>query len=148
MRTFRLLGEPVHPPLVHVPLAVMLTLPLWDALGVFQTDPMWWAIAFWTLALGLAVSLLAAAAGFLDYVRIPEGHAALPIATRHLVAMLAGVSVFVVRLVLQGHAGAPENGGMLLAISVAGALVIAGGGWLGGQLVYRHGIGVDTPGPT
>lgn len=145
MRTFRLLGEPVHPPLVHVPLAVMLTVPLWDALGVFRGDPLWWGIAFWTLALGLSVSVLAALAGFLDYVLIPQGHAALPIATRHLVAMLAGVSVFVVRLVLQRSAEAPENGWMLLAISVVGALVVAGGGWLGGQLVYRHGIGVDPP---
>ncbi len=145
MRTLRLLGEPVHPPLVHIPLAVMLMVPLWDALGVFRGDPLWWGIAFWTLALGLCVGALAALVGFLDYVRIPQRHAALPVATRHLVAMLTGVSVFVVRLVLQGGAGVPDNGWTLLAVSAIGALVVAGGGWLGGQLVYHHGIGVDPP---
>jgi uncharacterized membrane protein len=120
----------------------MLTLPLWDALGIWQGADHWWAIGFWTVALGVVVALVAAVAGFIDYAALPDGHPAVGIATRHLTLMLTGVSVFVLRLLLQGGAGAPADGGLwLLATSGVGAVVLALGAFLGGRLVFRHGVG-------
>ncbi len=142
-RGLRVFGDPLHPALVHVPLGAMLTLPLWDALGLWQGADHWWAVGFWTLALGVAVALLAAVAGFIDYVAIPDGSPAGRTATQHLSLMLTGVSVFVLRLLLQGSAEAPaENGTWLLVTSAAGALVLLLGAKLGGSLVYQHGEGV------
>jgi len=145
MRGYRLFGEPMHPPLVHVPLATMVTLPLWDALGILRGEPIWWEVGFWTLALGLSIGSLAAVAGFLDYTRLPAGDPAVRTATRHLVAMLSGVGLFLLRLILQGRPGVPEQDArLLLAVSLVGALVVTVGGFLGGRLVYRHGVGVEA----
>jgi uncharacterized membrane protein len=141
----RLFGEPLHPALVHIPLGAMLTMPVWDALGAFHGAEHWWAIGFWTVVLGIVVALAAAAVGFVDYTRLPEGPAE-STGTRHLALMLAGVSVFVLRLVLQGGGAAPDDGGLLLlAVSVAGALVLAVGAFFGGRLVYTHGVGQRRP---
>ena len=144
-RGLRLFGEPLHPALVHIPLGAMLTLPVWDALGLWQGADHWWAIGFWTVALGVAVALLAAVAGFMDYAALPDGSPAVSTATRHLTLMLTGVSTFVLRLVLQGGPDAPADGAAwLLSASIAGAVILTLGAKLGGSLVFKHGVGV-TP---
>jgi uncharacterized membrane protein len=35
-----------------------------------------------------------------------------------------------------------------IALSVVGVLLLAVAGWLGGELVFRHGVAVERPSPT
>jgi uncharacterized membrane protein len=140
-RGLMLFGDPAHPALVHIPLAALVVLPLWDILGFIRDEPVWWSIGFWTLAAGLVVALAAAVAGFTDYVTLEQGHPAQQKATRHMILMITGVSIGVVRLILQGGPAVPDSPLWLVAASVAAAAVITVGARLGGQLVFRHGVG-------
>lgn len=144
-RGLTLFGDPAHPALVHIPLAALVVLPVWDVLGLVRAEPVWWAVGFWTLAAGLVVAVPAAIAGFTDYVALGPDHPAQPTATRHMLLMLTGVSLAVARLVLQGGPAVPENPIWLVAASAAAAGVITIGARLGGKLVFRHGVGRSTP---
>jgi uncharacterized membrane protein len=140
-RGLTLFGDPAHPALVHIPLAALVLLPVWDVLGLLRPEPVWWLVGFWTLAAGLVVAVPAAIAGLTDYVTLGQDHPAQPAATRHMILMLTAVSIGVVRLVLQGGPEAPENGAWLVGASVLAAAVVTFGARVGGQLVYRYGVG-------
>src|SRR5262249_59659058 len=69
-RGLRVLGHPLHAVLSDFPLALLGTSLLWDAVGLWRGEAIWWAIAFWNIALGLIVALAAATAGAVDYAAI------------------------------------------------------------------------------
>jgi len=60
----RFAGHPLHPALVHFPIALWMAAVLWDLVGWWQSsDPLWWQMSYWCLALGLAAALPAIATG-------------------------------------------------------------------------------------
>jgi uncharacterized membrane protein len=134
--------HPLHPPLVHAPLGLLSTAPLWDLLALWQPGPTWAALAFWNLALGLALALVAACAGLVDAqaVREPEASRRL---SAHTLLMLAAVAVFGASLAWRAGPLPPTGLAAwgVLAVDGAGALLLLVGGWHGGELVYRHGVG-------
>lgn len=143
MKPLRLLGHPVHPPLVHLPLGLLSVVPVWDALSALGVGGPWSTLAFGCLAAGLLFSLPAMAAGFLDYAALEPEDPAEAVACRHMLAMLAAAGLF-------AASGAVRRGGGVLeprrffwaaGLALAGAGVMALGGWLGGELVYRLGAG-------
>src|SRR3546814_7888021 len=87
------------------------------------------------------MALAAMVAGLMELPRVPEGDA-LRDTYIHMGVMLAAFSLFVVRL-LEGLDGmrfqAPDT--LSLLLDAAGFIALAIGGWLGGRLVYGHGIG-------
>jgi uncharacterized membrane protein len=95
------------------------------------------------LAIGCVLGLLAAAAGFAELLKLPEGHPAERTANMHMLFALTSWCVYAGSLFLridQQHLIAPNMWALLL--SGLGLLVLLATGWLGGQLVYRHGVGV------
>jgi len=130
----RIAGHPLHPALVHFPLALWVVAILWDLVGWWQTDPLWWRMGYWCLALGLAASLPALITGLLDYLALPADEPGLNAATAHMMVMMSATAAFGASWVMRAQAGsafAPS----------AWAFALALGGWLGGTLVYHHGIG-------
>jgi len=127
------------------PVALLGTAPLWDALGLLRGEPIWWALSFWGIALGLATAALAAVAGLVDYAAIPESDPAVGPATRHLLAMSGAVGLYLMSLVLRGGPGGPTDPTLIaiLALESLGLVLLFAGGWYGGELVFRHGIGRD-----
>lgn len=80
-------------------------------------------------------------AGFWELTRVPEGPP-LRDAYLHMAAMLLAMTVFTTRLLLGvnlSQAVAPNA--LLLCLDTAGFISLAVGGWLGGRLVYGHGVG-------
>jgi len=140
----RLFGHPAHAFLVHAPLGLlMLPLPL-DGAGWMLGDPFWHRAAFWALAGGLVAMVPAALAGFLDFVAIARDHPAEATAMRHLVVMSTAVTLFATGLVARGGIGWPNSDGRAWAYAgciAIGMLLLMIGGWLGGELVFRHGLG-------
>jgi uncharacterized membrane protein len=99
------------------------------------------------MAAGLGTALLALFTGFMDYVAIPESHPAQRVANRHLAWVLSAIGVFTVNLLIRGG-GQPPAGLYRLPdfiLSVIGLVLLAIGGWYGGDLVYGHGIGQRRP---
>ena len=136
-------GHPVHPALVHFPLALLLTATLADLAGLAGVwrDPQF---AARLMAAGLAAGVLAMIAGMLDLRRLDEQQT--DRAMRHAAAMAIGwlgyaVALYLRRDSLAGEAVAPAAS---QALSLLGACALVLGGWLGGELVYRHAAGRVT----
>lgn len=137
-------GHPLHPPLTDAVIG-MFTLASGLAIigyagGIEQAagKAMWLALIG-----GLIVSLPAATTGFVDWVTIAWGSPRWRTATLHLTAMVSAVALFAVAAWLQydGYKhGRVTTGG--LALTLAGFVTLTAGGWLGGSVVFVHGMRV------
>lgn len=132
--------HPIHPALVHFPLGLLLTATIVDVAhwtGIWP-EPQF---AVWLMAAGLIAALPTMAAGLYDFAKLDE--AIVPHALRHMGAMALAWLGYAVALYLrrEGLAAATDPSTASLAASIASALLLGLGGWLGGELVYRHGAG-------
>jgi uncharacterized membrane protein len=66
----RVFGHPLHAALSHTPMGLLTTSLLWDAVGIWRGEALWWSISFWVIAAGLAGAAAAAMAGLVDYAAI------------------------------------------------------------------------------
>jgi uncharacterized membrane protein len=137
----RLLGHPIHTMLIVFPLGLFATAVAFDIIGLAVGDTEWFRISFWMIAAGIIGGLVAAVFGLIDLLAIPAGTRAQRIGLLHgggnvLVVLLFIVSWFLRRPAPENSAGAAF---VFSFVAVALALVT---GWLGGELVYRLGVGV------
>lgn len=132
--------HPVHPTLVVFPIAFLTATPFADAVFLWTGDAFWAEAASWLVRGGLAIGLLAALVGTVDFVTMRE-------VRRHISAwshFLAGTFVLAlaganVQLRWDDPAAAVWPLGLLLSVTMAGAVAVTG--WLGGTLTFKHGIG-------
>lgn len=141
----RVFGHPLHAVLSDFPLALLGTSLLWDAIGMWRGEAVWWAISFWNIALGLAIALVTAMAGAVDYTAIKQRDQALKLATSHMIVMLMAVGMYVASLLLRGGPAPPIGINRIvgLILESLGLILLMIGGWCGGHLVFHHGIGRD-----
>lgn len=146
MKGLRVFGHPLHAVLSDVPVGLLGTSLVWDAVGVFSGEPLWWAISFWSIALGLAAAGAAATAGFIDYAAIPQDDPAQATATRHMLFVLASLAPYAASLAVRGGSAPPSSGATVgvLLLEGFGLLLLSIGGWHGGHLVFHHGVGRET----
>jgi uncharacterized membrane protein len=134
--------HPLHPAFVHFPIAC------WSLAVAADFASLWLGEAAWRwsgglLAVGCAMALLAMVAGLMELSRIPEG-AAMRDTYLHMVAMLAALTLFGARLLLRlAHLQPLAPNTISLLLDACGFLALAAGGWVGGRLVYGHGVGRD-----
>ena len=143
----RILGHPVHPMLVHVPIACWSLASLCDALALSGLYPAAWDWSAPLLAVGLAIALPAMVTGFLDLARIGIDAAA-RLADRHMIAMGSAFTLYLGALGLRVETLqlSAEPAFLPALAGWAGLAVMGIGGWLGGQLVHHHGIGTRFAG--
>lgn len=141
----RIFGHPAHTALVHFPIGLLGTVPLWDSLALWRGPDPWGALGFWTLVLGLATAVLAVATGLLDYARLGEDHPAVDRASQHMWAVLAALALYAGSLGLRWPGGGPVEapGWEAWTSGIAGLLCLGLAGWLGGDLVLRYGVGTE-----
>ncbi|HMI93678.1 MAG TPA: DUF2231 domain-containing protein [Polyangiales bacterium] len=140
--------HPLHTVFVHFPIALLGTSLAFDLLGLARDEASWWAISYWNIALGLAVSVITMVTGLIDSMRVPQDSPAAAIVTRHMIAMLAALSCYGAALAFRPVGRPPTAGALVatLALEGVGLGLLLLGGFLGGELVYRHGVGVAKPG--
>jgi uncharacterized membrane protein len=137
----KLLGHPVHPMLIVFPLGLLATAVAFDIVALVQKDPSWFQLSFWMIAAGIVGGLCAAVFGLIDWLAIPSRTRAKNIGLWH-----GGVNVVVVLLfagswLLRRNVQEPPT--TALALSFCAVVLALVGGWLGGELVDRLGVGVD-----
>ena len=108
-----------------------------------NSDPGWATASMWLLGVGLVMAALAAVAGLTDYLG-DERVRRLGDALKHMLANVTAVVIELVNLVLRlNNPGFAQSTGVYLSGVVV--LILLYSGWKGGDLVYRHGVGVhDT----
>src|SRR5215212_3199956 len=68
----KVLGHPLHPMLVVVPLGSFIAAVIVDVIGVVAGNPTLSVVGFWNIAVGVVGGLLAAAFGLADWLNIPR----------------------------------------------------------------------------
>jgi uncharacterized membrane protein len=135
-------GHPVHPMLVPLAIGLWLFSLACDLVRIAgATSSGWEVAAYYTIIGGIVGALAAAVPGMIDLLSLPRRLRR--IALLHMAVNLAVVALYVLNAWLRAR-GAIGAGVWLSAIGVAG---LGFSGWLGGKLVYEHGVGVDTGTP-
>ena len=139
--TARLFGHPLHPMLVPFPMVGFLGALVTDIAYARTANVQWSNFSVWLITAGLVMGGLAAVTGMIDYLGDSRVRKKKP-ATPH---MLLNIAVFVVEIFnafvhsRDGWTAVVPTG---LTLSVVSALLLGVSAWLGGSLVYRHGVGV------
>lgn len=133
----------LHPMLIPFPIAFLIGGLLFDLGGSLFDQPGWWETGYRLIVAGLAAAVIAAVPGIIDYLgTVPPHSSAKQRATRHLQANSAAVVLFTVAIIVRGPLPVPP-GFLVIALEIAGAVLLGMGGWMGGTLVSRNLISVD-----
>lgn len=137
-------GHPIHPPLTAITIGTYtfaLVAATADVLGVSThaaTQGWWLALVF-----ALISTIATASTGIFDWLRIESGTPVWRTATAHMIAMLVASAVFLAAAIAgkgSFDSGNVEAGPYVL--TVVGFLILSLGGWLGGAVVFTHGMRV------
>ena len=138
--TARILGHPIHPMLVPVPIVCFIGAFITDLMYLAYAAEGWATASNWLLGVGLAGGALAAIAGLTDFLGDSRVRA-LSDALKHMLANVTAVVIEAVNLALRlTDPRFLESTGVYLSGIVV--LILLYSGWKGGELVYRRGVGV------
>ena len=140
----KLFGHAIHPILIVYPLGLLSAAVIFDVIYLFTGNTTWTTVSFWMIAAGVIGGLLAAVFGLIDFLAIPSGTRAKRIGMLHGLINLGVMILFVASWVLRRESlEVPSTAALALSFIGVGSALL--GGWLGGELVERLGVGV-TPG--
>lgn len=132
--------HPIHPMLVMIPVGLWVFSFACDLAYVFGVgNPNWATVAFYTMMGGVIGALIAAVPGFIDMLSLPD-----KLRRTALLHMTLNLSVVLLYLI---NAWVRLSGTSdLLPVCLSGLCValLAISGWLGGKLVYEHGVAVNA----
>ncbi len=135
--------HPLHPALVHFPIACWSLASAADLASLHIGQAAWW-LAGVLLAIGLVCAIPAMIAGFMELMRLPEDSGAIKDVNRHMLMVTAAFSLYLASLLLRIDGMTLHAPGLLaMALSLGGFICLGVAGWLGGKLVYVHRLGAD-----
>ena len=139
------LGHPLHPILVHIPMA------MWPGALIFDLLSQWGIggnavvlLSFYAIVFGLIASLLAVPTGVVDWSGVKKEKPAWKIGLYHMILNLLVAVIFAINLGLraQTYREATQVAGKPLLLSIVGTALLIGSAYLGGRMVYEYGINV------
>jgi uncharacterized membrane protein len=143
--TATIAGHPIHAILVPFPIVCFIGTLLCDTLFWRTRDLGWFTATPWLLGIGLGFAALAAIAGTIDIAgerRVRELRTVWLHAGGNVLVVLTELANFLLRY--QNGASVVVPSGLMLSLVSSALLLLTG--WLGGELVFQHRIGVrDTP---
>ena len=139
----KLFGHPVHPMLIVFPLGLLATAVVFDLLYLIFDNPLLPTASYYMIAAGILGGLLAAIFGFIDWLALPNGSRAKHIGLWHGLGNVLIVGLFAASWFLRGNNVDFLPDSMALTLSFAAMLLALVTAWIGGELVYRLGVGVD-----
>lgn len=134
-------GHALHPLLIPFPLGLLGTAVAFDLLGELGKQPSLRRSAHYMIAAGVLSGVGAAAVGTVDGLALPRNTRAKDVAIQHGLGNAGVLALFAAAWWLRRdkpEASSPLALGLELA-GLGGSVVT---GWLGGELVNRHGVGV------
>jgi len=137
-------GPPLPPPLTDATIGAYTfatIAALADVLGISDNAAThgWWL----ALATGLIITVPTALTGLLDWLRIESGTPLKRTATSHLIAMVSATVFFLIALLVgKDSFDAGDVSAAPFVLTLVGFALLSLGGWLGGAIVYVHGMRV------
>ena len=140
-------GHPIHPMIIPFPIALWVFSLVADLIYLWRGNPIWrdW-IAFYTLLAGILGAVVAAVPGLIDWLSLKDREV-VKIANWHARLNVIALLIFAASFYLRTSSGIElvnENYTIPFLLSVLGVILIAISGWLGGELVFRHGVAVEA----
>ena len=142
-----ILGHPIHPIVVTFPIAFLSGVAGTDLAYWLTRGEFWAEASMWLLGVGLLSGILAGIVGMFDFVRIPrvrERRAGWAHMILNVALLVLTVANFSLRFFSSKSAILPT--GLVLSLIVATLLLVSG--WYGGELTFRHKVGIVGPGET
>ena len=139
------LGHPLHPALVHVPIALWLGALFLDILTLCNVGGNSLVRgAYWAILAGLVSTLIVVPAGLAEWSQIDRKKPAWTLALWHMILNLITAGLLAVSLYFRSGDAYHED---RVTMAAFGLCVVANGvlavsGYLGGRMVYDQGIGV------
>ena len=137
-------GHPLHPPLTDATIGAYTAATVMGFASIVGVAEKGAAHGWWlALVVGLIFTVPTALAGLADWWTISPGTPLKRTATSHLIAMVSATVFFLIAALI-GHKGyrhgAVHAGPYVLTLIGFAAMTV--GGWLGGAIVYVHGMRV------
>ena len=134
--------HPLHPLLVPLPIGFLVGALVADIAFAASADAFWTRAAFWLLIGGVITGLLAGLAGIIELLGVPRARA-MTSAWIHGLGNVVALVLALVNVILRWNDPVAPAGatGLVLSLVVVAILVVTG--WIGGELSYRHGVGVS-----
>jgi uncharacterized membrane protein len=137
--------HPLHPALVHFPIACWSLATAGDLASLVWGEPAW-RLAGVLLVAGIGFSVPAMLAGFFELAKVAGENPAIKDVNRHMIAVMCALAFYTASLFLRLQSTHLIEPGLLaIALSVLGFALLCVAGWLGGKLVYGHRLGVQPP---
>jgi len=140
--SIKLFGHRVHPMLVGFPIGMLGGSVVFDIVHLVTGEGRWADISFWIMGAGVIAGLIAAPFGTIDWLGIPFTTRAKRVGLLHGVAAFLSVGLFAVSWFFRYESPQTPDA-TAIVLSLVGLILLSIAGWLGGELVFRLGIGVD-----
>jgi uncharacterized membrane protein len=135
-------GHPIHPMMIHFPVAALLGLVASDVGYLLSGDPFWARASLWLAGIGAFGGWTASIAGVIDLFSVSRIR---QLVTGWCHAILAVMMLSLASLNwLQRYVEAENIFPWGLYLSLLTAALIAVASLLGGMLVYEHAVGVEV----
>jgi len=135
-------NHPLHPALVHFPIACWSLATVGDIASLFIDGDLW-KISGILLAIGSLTALLAMLTGLLELVKIDEHSPAMRVVNMHMILVIIAWCFYTISLFSRYESNQLTTPGLLeTGLSLMGFVFLCAAGWLGATLVYSHKVGV------
>ena len=138
----KLFGHAIHPILIVFPLGLLASAVVFDIVRILSGSLSFSTVSYWMIVGGLIGGALAAPFGLYDWFGIPSGSRARSVGLVHGLTMVVTLLLFFASWWLRPYPSY-EPSSAALGLSFVGVATALFGGWLGGELVERLGVGVD-----
>ena len=137
------LKHPLHPALVHIPVALWIGSLVADLLGLvgIANDVVMAHFAFYALLIGLLIALLAIPTGIADWYGVRKENPAWTIGLIHMGLNWIASLAFAVSLGLRTELDTPVSTVPML-LSLLGVVILSVSAYLGGRMTYAYGVSV------
>lgn len=139
-------GHPIHPMLIHFPVAALLGLIATDLAYVFSGDYFWARASLWLAGVGALGGWVSGFAGLIDLLSVSQIRRLIT-AWCHAILAVMLLSLASLNWLFRLDAADVNILPWGMYLSLLTGVLIAAASYLGGRLVYEHAVGVEVEEP-